>query len=131
MALRYVGVRVTDLERSLRFYTEILRLKLVRRGKMSHGGEWAMLVDPDSSEKLELNWYPPGHEHATPFVVGEGLDHLGFEVDDARAEYQRLLAAGAKSAIEPWDEGNGEWVGYVTDPDGHWIEVFSHPKKRE
>jgi catechol 2,3-dioxygenase-like lactoylglutathione lyase family enzyme len=39
MVLRYFGIRVTDLERSVKFYTELLGLKEVRHGTMRHGGK--------------------------------------------------------------------------------------------
>ena len=126
MALVYAGIRVTDLERSFAFYTTLLGLKLAKRGSMTHGGLWVQLEDPETHQKIELNWYPPGSPYATPFSVGEGLDHLGFKVQDARVEFARLVAAGATVAIEPWKEGPGEYVGYVKDPDGNWIEVFSY-----
>lgn len=93
---------------------------------MSHGGRFVGLEDPESRQALELNWYPPGHVHATPFVPGEGLDHLGVEVDDPRALIERLVRLGGRIAIPPWVETGrlGPYlIGFVTDPDGNWIEV--------
>jgi catechol 2,3-dioxygenase-like lactoylglutathione lyase family enzyme len=82
--LIYVGLRVTNLERALRFYSGLLGLKKTGRG----GGtkDWpptrVLLRDPKSGQKLELNWYPEGHMHAVPYVAGEGLDHVGIRVSD-------------------------------------------------
>ncbi|HTP54221.1 MAG TPA: VOC family protein [Thermoplasmata archaeon] len=125
MGLVYVGLRVTDLARSLRFYTEGLGLVAEPPGTMSHGGTLVGLKDPGTGAQLELNYYPPGHPHATPYVPGEGLDHLGFEVADARATVERLRALGARVAVEPWLERERFWIGYVEDPDGNWIEIQS------
>ncbi len=125
MGISYVGIRVTDLTRSLRFYIDGLGLRERRRGTMSHGGTWVSLEDPETHFELELNWYPPDSPFATPFVPGEGLDHLGLDVDDARSMVDRLRSMGAKVALEPWIEAGQSWIGFVEDPDGNWIEVQS------
>ncbi len=121
--MRYVGVRVTDLERSLRFYVGGLGLRETGRGRMGHGGSYVGLEDPVSHFELELNVYPPGSPYATPYVPGEGLDHLGVFVPDARAAIERLRALGARVAVEPWNEQGRYWIGFVEDPDGNWIEI--------
>jgi lactoylglutathione lyase len=130
MALVYSGIRVTDPDRSVKFYTEGLGLKETGRGHMSHGGLFIGLQDPNTMQQLELNWYPSDSSYNTPYSVGEGLDHLGFEVEDARALYRRLLLLGASPAIEPWLEHGKYWIGFVRDPDGIWIEIQSpvHPE---
>lgn len=125
MSITYTGIRVTDLERSLRFYSEGLGLRERGRGTMSHGGTFVGLEDPDSHFQLELNHYPPGSVYAQPYVVGEGLDHLGLDVTDARALIERLRGMGARVAVEPWLEGGRYWIGFVEDPDGIWIEIQS------
>jgi lactoylglutathione lyase len=125
MGLIYVGIRVTDLDRSLRFYRDGLGLAERKRGTMSHGGTWVSLEDPDSHMQLELNIYPSDSPYAAPYVPGEGLDHVGFEVADARATIDRLRRAGARVAVEPWLEDGRYWIGFVEDPDGNWVEVQS------
>lgn len=125
MALVYSGIRVSDPDRSVKFYTQGLGLKETGRGTMGHGGLFIGLQDPDTMQQLELNWYPDDSPYATPYAVGEGLDHLGFEVEDARETIRRLLRLGASPAIEPWLEQGRYWIGFVRDPDGIWIEVQS------
>ena len=127
MPLVYFGIRVTNLGRSLKFYTEALGLRERRRGVMSHGGVWVELEDPLSKQVLELNYYPPGNRFETPFVPGESLDHIGFKVDDARKWFAKLVSLGAEVAIEPWVDPSGEVTSYIKDPDGNWIEVFETP----
>ena len=137
MPLRYAGIRVTDLARSLRFYTKVLRLREVRRGDLRRQGLgiWVLLEDPRSHQRLELNWYPPRSSHATRYLAGEGLDHLGFLLGNVSAkrlesEYQRLLRGGARpTAVTP--RVTGGWVAYVRDPNGLWIEIFRWPTAAE
>lgn len=124
MVLRYFGIRVMDLERSIDFYTGLLKLKLARKGTMYHGGKWVLLEDPRSHQRLELNWYPRDSPYAGDYVAGEGLDHIGFKVKDPKAEYKRLVAGGAKSVLSPSDENGVKRIYYVADPDGNWIELY-------
>ena len=125
MVLRYFGIRVTDLDGSLRFYTELLGLKKVRAGRMRHGGRWVLLQDPRSRQRLELNWYPPDSPYSVPYVPGEGLDHIGFRVSDARSVYKKLRREGVPSALAPEDRNGVRGIFYLEDPDGNWIEFYS------
>ncbi len=126
MHLDYAGIRVRDLERSVRFYVEATGLREVRRGTMDHGGIWVLLQDPISHQNLELNWYPPGSKYDAPYSVGEGLDHIGFRMADVEAAIGRLEAAGAKLAERVEENGILE-TAYLTDPDGLWIELIRTP----
>jgi len=123
MFLDYAGLRVQQLERSLAFYTQGAGLEEIRRGTMDHGGVWVLLVDRTSGQRLELNWYPPGSEHASPYTVGEGVDHLGFRVASLPTAVAQLTAAGAKVELELKEKGEVVLV-YLTDPDGIWIELI-------
>ena len=124
MVLRYFGIRVTELERSLSFYTELLGLRKLREGIMAHGGKWVLLEDPRSHQRLELNYYPPDSAFATSYIAGEGLDHIGFKVKDPRSTYSRLISKGATPALSPKDEDGIKGLYYLKDPDGNWIEFF-------
>lgn len=125
MTLAYFGIRVRELARSIRFYVEGLGLRETARGTMSHGGVFVQLEDPLSRQQLELNWYPADSPYNTKYVPGEGLDHLGFEVDDAPAAYARLLSLGGHPALPVRVEREKYRIGYVTDPDGNWVELQS------
>ncbi len=126
MYLDYTGIRVTNLARATRFVTKGLGLEKVRGGKMGHGGVWVLYQDRTSHQQLELNWYPKGSKYATPFVGGEGLDHLGFRVNDIKAAGRRLKAAGGRLVDQiKW---KGEVVlAYYEGPDGLWVELILSP----
>jgi lactoylglutathione lyase len=128
--LSYIGMRVTDLERSLKFYKGLLGLEEVVRGDSTkYGmGVYVLLRDRKSKMKLELNWYPKGSKYASPYAAGEGLDHIAFRVDDFKKKYEEMIAKGAS----PTDFGikKGANYCYVKDPDGNWIELYQ-PKSPE
>ncbi len=126
MYLDYVGLRVTHLARATRFVTRGLGLEEVRRGRMNHGGVWVLFMDRVSRQFLELNWYPPSSRYATPFVAGEGLDHLGFRVNDLEQVGRRLVAAGARKVDEIRYRGKVA-VAFYEGPDGLWIELILSP----
>ena len=85
MRLEYLGIRVVDIDESIKFYTELLGMKLLDRGKIpTTEGETAALQSPGSQLVLELNYYEEGSPFATHYEAGEGLDHLGFKVDDLK-----------------------------------------------
>jgi catechol 2,3-dioxygenase-like lactoylglutathione lyase family enzyme len=128
MYLDYSGVRVTRLAPSVRFFSKALGLQELRRGRMPHGGVWVLMQDPVSQQRLELNWYPKGSRFASPFVAGEGLDHLGVRVNDYDRAARRLLRAGAKRGIEFRARRRVE-VGYFEGPDGIWIELIRSPSE--
>lgn len=126
MYLDYAGIRVTNLARSSRFVTKGLGLREIRRGRMAHGGVWVLFEDRASHQQLELNWYPKGNRYATPFVAGEGLDHLGFRTNDLDAAGRQLRAAGAKKVHEIRERGKVV-LAYYEGPDGLWVELILSP----
>jgi lactoylglutathione lyase len=123
MFLDYAGIRVTNLERSVRFYRAALGLKELRRGSTDGLGTWVLLEDPLSKQKLELNYYVPASPFATPFVAGEGLDHLGFRVPDPRRTAAKMLKLGATPGPKEASSPDGGLI-YLLDPDGLWIELI-------
>jgi len=120
--LYYSGIEVRDLSRSLKFY-RYLGLRIKRRGTMSHRGKWVQLIDPETQQLLELNWYPKGSKFYESYRNGSELDHIGFKVDDAVKWFNLLLSRGAKPAANPFGDVN-ETLAYVKDPDGIWIELI-------
>ncbi|HLE46185.1 MAG TPA: VOC family protein [Thermoplasmata archaeon] len=119
----YTGIRVRDLDRSLRFYTRVMGMHEFLRGTMEHGGVYVHLKAPGSTQRLELNWYPRSSPHYRPYRSGEELDHLAWWVRDVPAVFRRLVRRGAKPQIPPWREGRWE-LAFVSDPDGIWIELI-------
>jgi len=137
MRLELAGIRVTNLDRSLRFYIRALGLREVRRGDTRSwgGGVWVRLRDPRSRRLLELNWYPKGSRFYERYSSGTALDHFDFTMGVAsRGEleraYRRLLRFGARpTGYEPaTTEG---WMASVRDPDGIWITIGRRPTAAE
>jgi lactoylglutathione lyase len=119
----YVGIRVTNLQKSIDFYTKILGMKLTGRGKNKQTkGEFAGLQSEKDGFILELNYYEKDSPYNTKYTVGEGLDHLAFKVDDLDKALEEARAAGHRTILE-MKADNTRWA-YIEDPDGIWIELF-------
>ena len=119
----YVGIRVTNLQRSIDFYTKILGMSLINQGKIEQTkGENAALQSEKSGPILELNYYGEGSPYRTKYTPGEGLDHLGFKVDNLDKALEEAEKAGHKTVLKLQQNG-GRWA-YIEDPDGNWIELY-------
>jgi len=133
MELLGPGLRVTNLERSLRFYTKTLGLREVRRGDTRSwgGGLWVQLEDPKSRQRVELNWYPRGSIFHGPFRSGDALDHLDFDlgavpVATLERTYRRLVRGGARPTRYTAATTAG-WMASAIDPNGIWIVLTRRP----
>ena len=119
----YVGIRVTNLQRSIDFYTTVLGFKVLNRGKIEQTrGETVALQGEDGGFVLELNYYEPGSPYATPYTAGEGLDHLAFKVENLDHALEEARQAGHPPILQ-LTSPEGRWA-YIEDPDGIWIELF-------
>lgn len=119
-----VGVRVTDLDRSLGFYTA-LGYEELGRVATGDGGSLVMLKFPaEPAASLELVHRPADG----PVTIGAGLDHLAVQVDALAPTVDRLTDAGlAPGPVERPGGPDGPAVAWLTDPDGHRIELVQWP----
>jgi lactoylglutathione lyase len=119
----YVGIRATNLKRSIDFYTKVLGMKVTGRSKIElTKGETVGMQSEKDGFVLELNCYEKDSPYNTKYTVGEGLDHLAFKVDDLDKALKEAKLAGHRTILEMKSNG-GRWA-YVEDPDGIWIELF-------
>jgi lactoylglutathione lyase len=120
----YVGIRVTNLQKSIDFYTNLLGMKVAGRSKIEQTkGETVGLQSEKDGFMLELNYYERDSPYNTKYTVGEGLDHLAFKVDDLDKALHEAQKAGHRTILEM--KANGSRWAYIEDPDGIWIELFS------
>ncbi len=142
----HVAVIVSDLDRSMRFYEDILGLKpLYSPPKESSGEELSKAVNlPDTrmrfvmyevnhgTTKLEVIQYlsPKGRPNDRR-NCDQGVMHLAFKVSNLEKTYSELKSKGVRfnsrpNKVESGPEKGLRWV-YFTDPDGVTIELVELP----
>ena len=124
----YTGIRVKNMEESLKFYTEVLGMIITEplQKTTPTKGSVVTLKSPTSEQVLELNHYEKDSPFNSPYVNGEDLDHLSFDVQDLEAAVKELKRQGVEVVVEPYVIGaNFGWKeAYVKDPNGIWIELL-------
>jgi lactoylglutathione lyase len=124
MRLLHTMLRVGDLERSIRFYTEVLGMTLLRRHDYPEGKFTLAFVGygPESEQaaiELTYNWGTDRYE------LGTGFGHVALEVPDAAAACGEIKRRGGVVTREAGPMKHGTTViAFVQDPDGYKIELI-------
>jgi lactoylglutathione lyase len=122
--LLHTRYRVNDLERTVKFYRDILGLEEIKRHKSPRGSELVFLKAPESDEEIELCHFP-GSE---PVQVQPDLTHLAFEVNSL-AEFENHLAKhGLKYSDGPITSSSGTTFAFIDAPEGYEIELIQKGK---
>jgi lactoylglutathione lyase len=125
--LNHTRYRVSDLERAIRFYKDVLGLQEVRRSKSPRGSELVFLKAPESEELIEICCFPK----SGPVQVQPDLTHLAFEVTSLEAFGQHLASLGVKFSDGPTLRPGGGGFAFIDAPEGYEIELIEQPKGKE
>ncbi len=119
--IEHVGIQVRDLDRSLKFYTDVLGLRLRRRVRLNDTTELAFLPLGDS--EIELICKSTEYTFAKEGIV----HHLTFRVDDVAAALEHLRKNGVQLIHEQplFLENLGTRVAFFWGPDGEKLELFA------
>ena len=127
MRILHTMLRVTNLEQSLQFYTQVLGMKLLRQKDYPEGRFTLAFVgfgDEQSEAVLELthNWDTKQYE------LGTAYGHIALEVDDVYSACEKIRAAGGKIVREAGPMKHSTTIlAFVEDPDGYKIELIERP----
>ena len=114
-------INVTDLERSARFYSEVMGLDIEQHIEIP-GAKEIILGCKHSDGKIQLAQQlerKPG-----PINHGDALWKLYIYTDDCQAAHDAAVAFGCKSEMAP--QVLAEWhctVAFISDPDGYKVEI--------
>jgi lactoylglutathione lyase len=124
MRILHTMIRVGELERSLRFYTEVLGMKVLRRQDYPEGRFTLAFVgygEESQGAVIELthNWDTKAYE------LGNGFGHIAVAVPDAYRACEDVRKLGGKVTREAGPMKHGSTViAFVEDPDGYKIEFI-------
>jgi lactoylglutathione lyase len=119
----YTGIRVKDLEASVKFYTTLLGMKVRGRNTIdaAKGTVVELVNEGEGGNTLELNYYEKGSRFDVKYEIGEGLDHLAFAVENLDAALAEAEKAGHPMVLKMQEPGSR--YAYIKDPNGIWIEL--------
>ena len=149
LAIDHINIVVSDLERSVRFYTELLGFKESKRAHLE--GEWiesivglkgvvadvVFILAPSGEPRIELICYKTPKGESIPqnsFANTVGIRHIALRVDDIHAAAEELRNGGVKMLGEPvivpeevvtHDAGH-KMLCYFHDPDGVLLEITEY-----
>ena len=118
--LLHTRYRVNDLERTVKFYREVLGLAEIRRHRSPRGSELVFLKAPGSEEQIEITYFPG----SGPVQVQPDLTHLAFEVDNLEEFGEHLATHGLKYSDGPTATSTGTIFAFVDAPEGYEIELI-------
>jgi lactoylglutathione lyase len=118
--LLHTRYRVTDLEKTVAFYRDVLGLQETRRSRSGRGSELVFFKAPGSEEEIEICKF----DESGPVVVGPDLTHLAFEVDDLDAFAVRAASLGYPLSDGPHRTSKGSVIAFIDAPEGYEIELI-------
>ncbi len=124
MRFLHTMLRVGDLQRSVRFYTEVLGMKLLRttdRPEQKYSLAFVGYEDEKRQAVLELT-YNYGVDH---YELGTAFGHVAIGVPDVKQACDKVRTNGGKVTREPGPvKGGTSVIAFVEDPDGYKIEFI-------
>jgi lactoylglutathione lyase len=124
MRVLHTMLRVGDLDRSIKFYTEVLGMQVLRRNDYPDGKFTLAFVGYGSEEEgavieLTYNWGVDKYE------LGTAYGHIALAVPDAYAACAEIKQRGGKVVREAGPMKHGTTViAFVEDPDGYKVELI-------
>lgn len=127
MRILHTMIRVSDLKKSLEFYTDVLGMNLIRQ-KDYPSGKFTLAFVGYGSEadgaviELTHNW------DQNRYDIGNGFGHIALGVPDVAETCEVIRAKGGKITREPGPmKHGGGIIAFVEDPDGYKIEIIQRP----
>jgi lactoylglutathione lyase len=128
MRILHTMLRVGDMQRSVKFYTEVLGMKVLRttdRPDQKYSLAFVGYDDESRASVLELTY----NYGTSQYDLGTAYGHVAIEVDDAAKTCEAVAAKGGKVTRPAGPvKGGTTVIAFVEDPDGYKIEFIERKK---
>lgn len=121
--LLHTRMRVSNMDRTIAFYRDVLGLQVIERKTSPRGSHLAFLSVPNSQELIELCSFPA----SGPVTVQEDLVHLAFEVENLDETIRALQAKNIAITDGPTTTSSGSRFLFIDAPDGYEVELIERP----
>lgn len=123
LRLMHTMLRVKDLDASLKFYTELLGMQLIKKNDYPEGKFTLAFVGygpEETNTVLELTYNYGDNE----YEIGTAYGHIALETSDIYETAEMLRSGGAEIVREPGPMKHGKThIAFIKDPDGYLIEL--------
>lgn len=124
LKMLHTCIRIMDLEKSMRFYKDVLGLVETRRMDYpDYKFSLVYLSNEEGGYEIELTY---NYDQEKPYEMGNGFSHIAIGVDDVEAERERYLELGYEVTPLKGLPGQKPHYFFVTDPDGYKVEVIKN-----
>ena len=127
MKILHTMIRVNDLDESINFYCQLLKMKLLRKKEYPTGRFTLAFVGYDTEDgrstvELTYNW------DTHHYNMGNGFGHIAIGVDDIYKTCKEIRSQGGKVVREPGPmKHGGSEIAFIEDPNGYKIELIQTP----
>lgn len=127
MKYLHTMIRVGDLEKSIKFYCDILNFQVEKRNDFPEGKFTLVFLRSRDEEsdgpmlELTYNW------GVSQYDIGKGYGHVAYKVSSLDEIQKKLTAAGLNFSWGPGKTPSGKRnMAFLTDPDGYKIELLEY-----
>lgn len=127
MRIAFVSIPISDYDKALNFYTNVLGFVKKNDIPLGDGARWLTVVSPEDPNGTELVLEPnaeyPAMKALKESLKRDGVPINAFQVKDINAEYERLKGLGVEFTMEPTTTGP-TIIAILDDTNGNLIQIF-------
>lgn len=127
MKIKLASVSIDNIDKAIKFYTEVLGFILKRDIPLGGDARWVTVVSADEPNGVELVLEPnasyPAMKALKESLVRDGIPFTAFEVKDIQKEYERMKKLGVEFTMEPTNMGTTN-AAIFDDTCGNLIQIY-------